>query len=64
MVVLHQKRWNHHLNRPVFNTVADAVANEGANTSVILPPAFAGDAIMSCFAGIKLIAITEGIPRI
>ena len=54
-----------HLDRPVFNTVADAVANEGANTSVIfVPPAFAGDAITeAAFAGIKvIIAITEGIP--
>ena len=54
-----------HLDRPVFNTVADAVANAGANTSVIfVPPAFAGDAITeAAFAGIKvIIAITEGIP--
>jgi succinyl-CoA synthetase alpha subunit len=54
-----------HLDRPVFNTVADAVANEGANTSVIfVPPAFAADAISeAAFAGIKvIIAITEGIP--
>jgi succinyl-CoA synthetase alpha subunit len=50
---------------PVFNTVADAVKNEGANTSVIFVPAgFAAEAIMeSAEAGIKLIvAITEGIP--
>lgn len=54
-----------HLNLPIFNTVADAVKNEGANTSVIfVPPAFAGDAITeAAFAGIKvIIAITEGIP--
>ncbi len=54
-----------HLDRPVFNTVADAVENEGANTSVIfVPPAFAADAITeAAFAGIKvIIAITEGIP--
>jgi succinyl-CoA synthetase alpha subunit len=54
-----------HLDRPVFNTVADSVAHEGANTSVIfVPPAFAGDAIMeAAFAGIKvIICITEGIP--
>jgi succinyl-CoA synthetase alpha subunit len=50
---------------PVFNTVADAVKNEGANTSVIFVPAgFAAEAIMEAAeAGIKLIvAITEGIP--
>ena len=49
----------------VFNTVADAVAAEGADTSVIfVPAAFAGDAVMeSADAGIKLIVcITEGIP--
>jgi len=54
-----------HLDRPVFNTVADSVIREGANTSVIfVPPAFAGDAIMeAAFAGIKvIICITEGIP--
>ncbi|MBO6524687.1 MAG: succinate--CoA ligase subunit alpha [Balneolaceae bacterium] len=54
-----------HLDRPVFNTVADSVENEGANTSVIfVPPAFAADAITeSAFAGIKvIICITEGIP--
>jgi succinyl-CoA synthetase alpha subunit len=50
---------------PVFNTVADAVKNEGANASVIFVPAsFAPDAILEAAdAGIKLIvAITEGIP--
>jgi len=54
-----------HLDRPVFNTVADAVKNEGANTSVIfVPPPFAADAIMeSAMAGIEvIICITEGIP--
>lgn len=54
-----------HLNRPVFNTVADAVSNEGANTSVIfVPPPFAADAIIeSAIAGIRvIICITEGIP--
>jgi len=54
-----------HLDLPVFNTVADAVEKEGANTSVIfVPPAFAGDAITeAAFAGIKvIICITEGIP--
>jgi succinyl-CoA synthetase alpha subunit len=54
-----------HLDRPVFNTVADAVENEGANTSVIfVPPPFAGDAIMEAAdAGIEVIVcITEGIP--
>jgi succinyl-CoA synthetase alpha subunit len=50
---------------PVFNTVADAIKNEGANTSVIFVPSnFAAEAIMEAAeAGIKLIvAITEGIP--
>src|SRR6185437_11387523 len=54
-----------HLDRPIFNTVEEAVAKEGANVSIIfVPPAFAADAIMeSADAGIKLIvAITEGIP--
>lgn len=54
-----------HMGKPVFNTVADAVAQAGANTSVIfVPPAFAADAIMEAAdAGIKLvICITEGIP--
>lgn len=54
-----------HLDRPVFNTVADAVSEAGADTSVIfVPPPFAGDAIMeAAAAGIKvIICITEGIP--
>jgi len=52
---------------PVFNTVADAVKNEGANASLIfVPPAFSGDAILeSAEAGVDLIVcITEGIPTI
>ena len=54
-----------HLGRPVFDTVREAVANEGANTSVVfVPPPFAKDAIMEATdAGIALIVcITEGIP--
>lgn len=54
-----------HLDRPVFNTVADAVSKTGADVSIIfVPPAFAADAIMeSAEAGIKVIVcITEGIP--
>lgn len=54
-----------HLDRPVFNTVQDAVEKAGANTSIIfVPPAFAADAIMEAAdAGIKvIICITEGIP--
>ena len=54
-----------HLDRPVFNTVADAVAKAEANVSIIfVPPAFAADAIMEAAdAGIKVIvAVTEGIP--
>lgn len=54
-----------HLNRPVFNTVEDAIEQTGANTSIIfVPPAFASDSIMEAAqAGIKvIICITEGIP--
>lgn len=54
-----------HLDRPVFNTVADAVAKAGANVSIIfVPPAFAADAVLEAAeAGIKvIICITEGIP--
>jgi len=54
-----------HLERPVFNTVAEAVTKAGADTSIIfVPPAFASDAIMEAAdAGIKvIITITEGIP--
>jgi succinyl-CoA synthetase alpha subunit len=54
-----------HLDRPVFNTVADCVKATGADVSIIfVPPAFAADAIMeSAEAGVALIVcITEGIP--
>ena len=54
-----------HLDRPVFNTVRDAVEGTGADTSIIfVPPSFAADAIMEAAdAGIKVvICITEGIP--
>ncbi len=54
-----------HLDKPVFNTVQDAVDKTGADVSVIfVPPAFAADAIMEAAnAGIKVIVtITEGIP--
>ena len=54
-----------HLDRPVFNTVRDAVAGTGADASMIyVPAAFAADAILEAAeAGIKVIAcITEGIP--
>jgi succinyl-CoA synthetase alpha subunit len=54
-----------HLDKPVFNTVKEAVDATGADTSIIfVPPAFAADAIMEAAdAGIKvIITITEGIP--
>lgn len=54
-----------HLDVPVFNTVADAVAQEGANAAAIfVPPLFAADAVMeAAAAGVDLVVcITEGIP--
>ena len=54
-----------HLERPVFNTVREAVEEEGAEASIIfVPPAFAADSIMEAAeAGIKYcVSITDGIP--
>ena len=54
-----------HLNKPVYNSVQEAVINEDINTSIIfVPPAFAADAIMEAAeSGIRtIVAITEGIP--
>ena len=65
VVLLQGKGGTTHLDRPVFNTVKDAVEQAGADTTIIfVPPAFAADAIMEAAdAGIKvIIAITEGIP--
>lgn len=59
------KEGSTHLNKPVFNTVQNAVKATGANVSIIfVPPAFAADAIMEAAdAGIQVIVtITEGIP--
>jgi len=56
-----------HLDRPVFNSVAEAVGKEGANVSIIfVPPLFAADAIIEAAdAGIEVIVcISEGIPTI
>jgi succinyl-CoA synthetase alpha subunit len=59
------KGGQNHLDRPVFNTVAEAVQKAQADTTIIfVPPAFAADAIMEAAdAGIKvIICITEGVP--
>ena len=54
-----------HLNKPVYNSVQDALRNEDINTSIIfVPPAFAADAIMEAVDSniSTIVAITEGIP--
>ena len=54
-----------HLDKPVFNTVKEAISNTGANVSIIfVPPAFAADAIMEAAEGgiALIVCITEGIP--
>ncbi len=54
-----------HLNKPVYNSVRDALSNEDINTSIIfVPPAFAADAIMEAVDSniSTIVAITEGIP--
>ena len=54
-----------HLNKPVYNSVQDALSNEDINTSIIfVPPAFASDAIMEAVDSniSTIVAITEGIP--
>ena len=54
-----------HLNKPVYNSVQDALINEDINTSIIfVPPAFAADAIMEAVDSniSTIVAITEGIP--
>src|SRR6202008_3753234 len=59
------KGGSQHLEKPVFNTVADCVKTTGADVSIIfVPPAFAADAIMEAAdSGVKLVVcITEGIP--
>ena len=56
-----------HLNKPVYNSVQEAIINEDINTSIIfVPPAFAADAIMEAAeSGIKtIVAITEGLSLI
>lgn len=56
-----------HLDRPVFNTVADAVSQTGANASIIfVPPPFAGDAMLEAIdSGLPLVVcITEGVPTL